>query len=271
MKARNAILWPTLASLVALGTACPKKNTDLADELDAAEQGSDSAQVTSDEAAVLSLTVDGAENARLAQTITGADVAAFAAANAGSALLPATCLHATVADATVTYSFSDCTGPRGLVHLNGVMEVTYTVETAGIDIHATAANFAVNNSTISFDNHAVYTVANGEKALTVEVNGSATGPLGNHFTRVGSYTVSWTPTCVTLDGMWTVTTALVQRTTTVDNLTVCRGSCPAAGGTINHTYRSGLSVTISFDGSAVARWMVGSQSGTIDLVCRPGS
>ncbi len=261
-----------LAAIFVLTAASCHRLAVISDELAAAEQGSDSAQVTSDEAAVLTVTVDGTENARLVDPQappTPAAVATTAAANARNDLIPTTCFTATVADDTVTYSFNDCTGPRGLVHLNGVIDVVYSTDDAGIHAHATTTDFAVNNSTLSFDDMATYTVVNGDKSLAVQLSGDATGPLGNHFTRAGSYTVTWTSTCETLDGEWSVTAAVGTRSTTVTDFNVCKGACPGAGGTISHTYRTGLVINITFDGTAVAHWMIGSVTGIIDLVCRP--
>ncbi len=53
------------------------------------------------------------------------------------------------------------------------------------------------------------------------------------------------------------------------NLTRCQGFCPQAGGTVSHTYKSGRTLTITYDGSATASWTDGTRSGTIHLSCTP--
>jgi hypothetical protein len=49
----------------------------------------------------------------------------------------------------------------------------------------------------------------------------------------------------------------------------CKGSCPAAGGSVSHTYaRREVTVTLSFDGSADASYSTSTGlSGHIPLAC----
>jgi hypothetical protein len=186
----------------------------------------------------------------------------------GAQLLPAGCLTVSVSGATVTYVFNNCTGPRGLVHLTGTVVVDYLVDLAGIHAHATATNFSVNQSTISIDSTATYSLSTSGKMLAVQTKGTGTGPLGNSFSRMGNYTITWTATCFTLNGSWSTTTDLGTRSTQVTNFTRCVGTCPANGGSIAHTYRTGATLTITFDGSDVAHWTTSTGlSGTINLPC----
>jgi hypothetical protein len=241
--------------------------------MSAAGEGADSATTTSDEASTMALITDGSEAAAkpIALVLPTADtVAAYMAAHVGAQLLPAGCLTSSVSGATVTYVFNDCTGPRGLVHLTGTVNTTYSVDTA-IHANATATDFAVNQSTISFDSNATYTPGT-TRSLAVTFTGSGTGPLGNSFNRQGNYTVSWTATCSTLDGTWSTSTTMWTRSTTVSSFTRCQGACPANGGTIAHTYRDGVTVTITFDGTNVAHWSSSSgRSGTVNLTCIPAA
>jgi hypothetical protein len=116
----------------------------------------------------------------------------------------------------------------------------------------------------------VFTVNGATKTLTVTTSGSGVGLLGNAITRQGSYTVTWDATsmCATLDGSWATTIGTATWSTSVTAFEQCKGACPAQG-TIAHT--GGLShvtVTVTFDGSAVAKWSTSSgASGTVNLVC----
>jgi hypothetical protein len=252
----------------ALAFAC---NETANDQGAAAGEGSDSAEVTSDEGSTLSMVTDGAHNAKADQApATDVQVAAYMAVAVGANLQPPSCKTITVNGATVTYVFNDCAGPRGLVHLTGTLTVTYSVDNAGIHAAATASNFHVNQSTLNISATSTYSydAATTLKTLAVQTNGSGTGPLGNTFAHTGNYTVTWDMTCVTLNGMWSTTTGTRTRSTTVTNLKKCQGHCPS--GTISHTFAVGSILTITFDGSAVAQWTLGQTvSGTVALTCTP--
>jgi hypothetical protein len=257
--------------LVTLLGACPADNAG--DEVLAAGEASDSAEVVSDESQTISLVTDGTDMAApsgLRAAPTAAQVATYASQHFGDLLLPATCHSATVNNATVTFTFNDCTGPRGLVHLTGTLVVDYSIDTQGIHAHAVANGFSVNQSTIDIDATATYTNVNGVKTLSVVTAGSGTGPLGNTFTRSGTYTMTWNATtqCFTLDGSWTTSALGLTRSTTVTGLSKCMGKCPANGGSIAHTFTNNVTLTVTFDGSAVAHWATtNGKSGTINLVC----
>jgi hypothetical protein len=259
-----------LAAATALCAACPPAaGVGVDDEASAASEGSDSAQVAGDEAATMELAVEGAGGAAKPElSLDAVQIAAAAAARVAARVQPAGCETATIVDSTVTYSFNECTGPRGLVHVTGTLTVVYSVDVAGIHAHATASGLAVNESTIDLDATATYDLAGGANHLTVETDSSGTGPLGHSFTHQGSYTVSWTDTCFTLNGTWSTRSGDATRATTVSNLTRCLGYCPQAGGSIAHTFRTGVTLTITFDG-AIAAWTDGRNSGTIRLTCVP--
>jgi hypothetical protein len=157
-----------------------------------------------------------------------------------------------------------------MVHLTGTVVVAYTKTDTGITVHVTTSDFSINQSTISIDSTATYTNDNGSKSLTVETQGSGTGPLGHTVTRMGNYTLTWGDSCFTLDGQWSTQGEQVSRSTTVDNFSRCLAMCPKAGGSIAHTYTNGLTVTVSFDGSAIAAWSASNgHSGHFPLICIP--
>jgi len=268
MNARSFLLCAALLPSLA---ACKDTGDASDDEPTAASQGTDSVQVTDDEASVLSLSVDGSDAQKpVAEAVpaTGDAAAAGAMARVSASLSPPGCETATQAGSIVTYVFNECTGPRGLVHLTGKLVVSYTVDTAGVHAHATATDFHVNESTVSIDATAVYKESAGTKTVTVATSGSGTGPLGHELSHQGNYTLTWTGTCHTLDGTWSTTANGLSRSTTVSNLSRCQGFCPAAGGVVSHTYRNGATITLTYQGATVM-WAVNGKSGTIQLVCTP--
>jgi hypothetical protein len=260
-----------LIAMTATVVACQQTDA-VDDEAGVASQGSDSVQITNDEAATLALAVNGSDGAQKpAVTITAEQAAANAAAHVGGALTPSTCHSSTVNGATATYTFNDCSGPFGLVHLTGTLTVVYSVDEAGVHAHGTANDFNVNQSTLDIDATATYTVGASGKTLTVETHGEGTGPLGNTIAHQGSYTVTLADTCHTLNGSWSTTANGTTRSTTVTNLTRCKGFCPAAGGTVTHTFKGGQTLTLTYTGGASATWTVGARMGTLQLTCTPMS
>lgn len=269
----------TVPMLVSLGfaAACSNSTAPTADNpAVTAAQGLDAVQGVNDEAAMLELTIDGSDSATAAAgaalllaSPTPESVAAYMATHVGAALQPPTCHSATTNGATDVFTFNDCTGPRGLSHTTGTMTVTYSVDVQGIHSHSTATDFVVNQSTLSIDATTTYVSSGGTRSISVTSTSSGTGPLGNSILRQGSYTSTWTSTCHTLNGTWSSTVAGLTASTTETNVTRCSGACPQAGGTVSETKRNGVTVTITYDGTATAHWTNGTKSGTIQLLCTP--
>jgi hypothetical protein len=264
-----------------------------ADPATTAGESLDAVQIANDESAALELTNEGSENAGASNLITtvgwsiGADagagavddrwasptaaaVAAYMAAHSGAALQPPACHSSTVNGDVVVYTYNDCTGPRGLVRMTGAMTVTYIVDAQGVHTQTAATGFALNQSTLDIDATTTYTTAGGTRTVAVSTQSSGTGPLGHHITRQGDYTTTWTASCHTLNGTWTTTSSNLSGSTTVNQVTRCDGGCPASGGSVIQANRDGVTVTIAYDGSAIAHWSTATGSGTITLTCIPG-
>ena len=260
MRARSLLLCVVVPFFGCSDSGSPATGTD--DEPAAAAQGSDSVDVTDDEAQTLALALEGAP------ATSGPQIASAQAASLGARLQPAGCFSATVSGATVTYSFNECTGPHGMVHLTGTLDVTYSYSAAGVHAHIAATDFHVNQSTLTIVADATYLDTGSEKTLTVSTDGSGTGPLGHSFSHQGSYTITWTGTCHTLSGSWSTTADRFSRSTTVSDLSRCEGFCPS--GSFSHTFRGGTTLTLSFAG-ATLDWSLGAKSGSVALTCTPQS
>jgi hypothetical protein len=230
-----------------------------------AEEAVDSTELVGNEASTFAVAVDGTETA----TQTASGVAAKAASLVSAAVTPADCETSTVSGSTGTFVFDQCTGPRGWLHASGTVVAAYSVDGGGIHAQITAENLDLNQAVVDITASATYSTSGGTKKITVATDGSGTGPFGNTVSRQGSYTATWTATCVSLDGTWTTTTpAGLTRSTTVSGYDRCQGVCPKAGGTIAHTGVLGQTITVSYDGSAVAHWSSTSgRSGTVQLTC----
>jgi hypothetical protein len=239
------------------------------DEASSAEDADESAQIGSSESGLVSELSD--EVAQPASASAG-DVAAAAAMRVRSHLQPQGCLTATVNGPTVTYLFNDCTGPYGLVHLKGTVQGIYSHVGGVVQGVFTATGFQMNGAVVNINTTVKASIANGTKTAAVVAETNGTGPRGAALSRTGAYTVTFEATseCITLDGTWTTKVAARTATTAVTAYQRCKGSCPAAGGTIVHTTARGAVVTMTYDGSATATWATSTgKTGTVALKCGP--
>ncbi|HSN26970.1 MAG TPA: hypothetical protein VLT45_11805 [Kofleriaceae bacterium] len=240
--------------------------------VDSAESAVDSSDSVESEGNLMMASVDGADMSGLT-ALTGDQVAAHIAANAPARFTPAGCATATASGSNVTLTLNDCTGPRGLVHVTGELDLTASVSLTGaISVHGAATNLMVNRATLDVDSDAIYAVNGTTHTLDVQTQGSGVGPLGNDVEHTGQYTITWDTgsQCHSIAGHWSTElssgTASATRSNDV-NLMRCAGGCPT--GTVTHHFLGGASLTITFDGTATAQWSTsGGKSGTVNLSCQ---
>ena len=240
--------------------------------VDSAESALDSSDSVESEGNLMMASVDGADMTALT-ALTGDQVAAHIAANAPARFTPAGCATATATGSDVKLTLNDCTGPRGLLHVTGELDLTASVSLTGtISVHASATNLMVNRATLDIDSDATYTVNSTTHTLDVQTMGSGVGPLGNDIDHTGQYTITWDTgsQCHSIAGHWSTElsngSASATRSNDV-NLMRCAGGCPT--GTVEHHFLGGASLTITFDGTNVASWSTsGGKSGTVNLACQ---
>lgn len=237
------------------------------EEADSAEEADESAVVTSSESA---LTTELADEVSQPMSATAETLAGAAATRVGSRMQPPGCVTSTVNGATVTYVMVDCTGPYGLVKVNGTVTAVYS-RAAGGGVQVVITGTGIKANAVTFDLNATVKSkeVNGVKTANVVADSSGTGPRGTQLSRQGTYTVVYDTVaeCVTVDGTWTTKAGVRTATTVVTGYQRCKGTCPAAGGTIVTTVGR-VTVTVSYDGSAVASWATAAgKSGTINLTC----
>jgi hypothetical protein len=175
----------------------------------------------------------------------------------------------TQTDAQVVIKFNDCTGPRGLLHVTGELDLAISVTTAGaISVHATSSGLQVNRAELVVDATATYAVSGTEHTLTVQTSGSGTGPRGTTVDHEGNYTIQWDTAsqCRSIDGHWQTEIGVRERSNDV-SVHRCSGGCPT--GTITHHFLAGASLTVTFDGTATAAWSTSTgKTGTTQLSCQ---
>ncbi|HEY3806018.1 MAG TPA: hypothetical protein VGL61_25595 [Kofleriaceae bacterium] len=239
---------------------------------DSAPAAVDSEEAVSSESDLLIANVDGASPAGMAAP-DAATVSATITANV-TARWAGNCATAVQNGANITITYNDCSGPRGLVHVTGELDLTISIgANAAIDVHATSTDLEVNGATLDFTADGVFTTSGTMESLAVTANGTGTGPFGNSIDHNGAYTVTWDPstTCRSIDGSWSTDfsspVATAERANTVD-LTRCGTSCPT--GTLTHKFLGGASLSLTFDGTATAKWALSTgASGSVLLGCTP--
>ena len=263
-----------LASLVFIGSSlvafgCAKQSSGNVDTAAGALDSSDSVE---SEGNVMMALTDGADATALTGP-TADQVAARIAANVGTRWLPAGCATATASGADVKVTLNDCTGPRGLLHVTGEIDLVAAVSTAGvISVQGTATDLQVNQAVMSFTTNATYGVSGTSHTLAVQTQGEGTGPLGNSIDHNGNYTITWDTgsQCGSIAGMWS--TEFSNSTTSATrgndvNVMRCAGGCPT--GTIIHHFLNNATLTVTFDGTNVAQWQTSTgKSGTVNLQCQ---
>jgi hypothetical protein len=258
-----------LNSLVLLGSsliagACMDRGGA---DLDSAAGAVDSSESTQAEGDMMMSSVDGADLSGLT-AVTAAQVSARVAANVALRWNPSGCATVTRNDAAVSITYKDCTGPRGLVHVTGTLDLAISVSATGaITVHGTSNALQVNRAELVVDATATYAVTGTSHTLQVDTTGSGTGPRGNAIDHEGSYTVTWDPAtmCHGIAGHWQTELGARERSNDV-SLNRCAGGCPT--GTITHHFLAGASLTVTFDGTATAAWTASTgASGTTQLSC----
>jgi hypothetical protein len=195
------------------------------------------------------------------------------AGNAGYFFQPAGCIQATqdTANQTVTYVFSGCTGPLGLVSLNGTIDASYQVAAGQLTIDFTATGFQINRATIdSWQATAVITTSGQQRTMTWNASLSGTTGRGRHFDRTNQKTVSWTVgvECVSASGQSSGDILGAHLQTTVVSWQRCAEACPQAGSEISvKNLDKGDTIDIKYDGGASAELTLDGKSMEIGLAC----
>jgi hypothetical protein len=186
------------------------------------------------------------------------------------------CVTATQSGSSVSYVMNACTGKYGKVTVTGTVTVVYTLNAdCSIDAVGTGKGLQVNKATIDLDAKAHYTKDSSGLEKVVVTTHSKGGTDSVQLDHSGDYTVTRDASdCRTLEGNWSTdwstARANAQTSTTASSLKRCGDACPLAGGKVVHNGFLGRVVTLTFDGSATARWESNKgKSGTISLDCTP--
>ncbi len=160
---------------------------------------------------------------------------------------PAGCLVVTddTSTSTATYVFTDCTGPHGLVTVNGTLTVAYSAPSStelkvsfSIDQPFTITGARGRQAVISDWAASADVTASGTDLATrtLDWSGRLSGTTrrGIAFDHSSTWQVSWTVggDCITESGTSTGQIGALSVATTVSDYQVCADTCPAAGSEI---------------------------------------
>lgn len=251
-----------LALLLLLGLgACG--DTLAADDDADAQNGTDTLEATAQTQALLSMTNDASAGA------VGAEMAATVATqNSAGFFQPTGCVTAQRAGATVTYTFNGCTGPYGLVNVNGTLRATFSDVTPTSRTVALAGELRANRFTLRPNATAQVTYMGNTRLATVTLMGGGTSPRAVAFTNSGTYMSNWDGMCLGLSGR--VGSSADGNSVTVDiaNYRRCRGGCPDAGGRVTVSSSRGAALSVLYSGGPAAT-LTGTRgrSATVALFC----
>jgi hypothetical protein len=174
-----------------------------------------------------------------------------------SLLSPAGCVTETPGLGKVTYVYSDCTGPYGLIHLTGTVDVTYSSTGAdNLTLEFSATNFQINKATLStWTATAVVTASGTARSATWNASLAGTTGAGRSFSRTNQKDISWTVggTCLSVSGTSQGTVSGLDLKTTITSYSRCEGACPASGSDISiEDVSNGDEVEIKYNGGASA-------------------
>jgi len=155
--------------------------------------------------------------------------------------LPVGCL--TVENPTtssVRYTFSGCTGPRGLRTLTGVVDVQYASASGVLTLDITSKGLQVNKATLDWNAKATITATGANRTMNWTGHFTGTTGGGRTITRDNTKTVTWAvgDSCFNVNGTSEGTVGARDVKTELINFTRCKASCPEAGSEIKVTHVS---------------------------------
>lgn len=190
---------------------------------------------------------------------------------------PAGCAQVSQPSSTrLAFTFDDCSGPRGLVHVSGTLDLFLQGWAEAPVIDFSSPSLSANGSTIALSATALAGVWPGGIGIDGQLGSVAVGPRGTKVDGRGSYVMTWQPTseCSTLQAstesdMDVVADQPPHLVTRVD-MTRCPGGCPS--GVVTRHFPNETEVQVTMDGTALAPWTsrgtaTNTRSGVLDLQC----
>lgn len=153
---------------------------------------------------------------------------------------PAGCLTVTqdTANKSAKYAFADCTGPYGIVHITGEIDVTFSsLGPTQLTVNYAATGLKINRHVIDWSATANVTANGMARDMVWDGKFNGTTAHGRAFSRTNHKEYKWTQgqACLTVSGSSDGTVTGHELKTDVIDFSVCKGGCPEAGSEIRVT------------------------------------
>lgn len=225
-----------------------------------AEVAADSTDTADAISALTSVSSEGVD--AQASGATSASIATAAATGAAGRLFPASCVVKNVVGNVATLTMTSCTGPYGLLNINGTLTATYMLTGSGagatlkVDLAGTAIK--VNGATLNVATSATLSGTANSRSASVTSTTQATTARGNVITHAGMYNSTWDGMCLTLSGSFATKAGANSYATTITDYKKCLNACPTQGSvtfvgvanTLTITYSGGRSAKLVVNGGA---------------------
>jgi hypothetical protein len=186
---------------------------------------------------------------------------------------PAGCLQVAedAANAQATYTFNGCTGPLGLVELDGTVTVGWQYAASQLTLSFSAQGFKINRATVdSWQATAVITSNGSQRSMTWNATLSGTTGNGRSFNRTNQKSIQWTVgvACLSASGQSSGDILGADLQTSVVTWQRCADSCPQAGSEIQvKNLDKGDTIDIAYQGGDRADLTLDGRSFEIGLAC----
>ena len=252
------ILGAALCCMGARGQGCGgiEQDEELTSELtqlaEDAGQSNGAADTANALVSIAALTLSSADK------VSSAASATTAAEGVGTFFKPAGCVTATKSVTTVTYEFQGCTGPWGLVGVNGKLVAIFSPIAGGVQAKINSDGLKLGNTPV--EQSATLKVTFKGSVRTVTWNGGYKGVTNvgkKSIQHTASYTNEFDTSsgCVSSDGNGDTTVEDRGLAVTVSGYKRCGDLwvCPDAGKITATGKKTGLSLTLEYLGAGRAR------------------
>jgi hypothetical protein len=184
---------------------------------------------------------------------------------------PAGCVSSAREGLTIHIRFDNCTGPFGLLHLNGGIDATFSLSDG--TLHADLADtgdLTVEDNPVDYAASTDIVIEGSVYAFDWIASWSGTTKDGEPFTHDSELDITADPAtgCATLSGNSLGSLGERGMDSVIAGYAVCPLECPSAGKITSTGKSSGKTITIEFDGGSQAQVTVpNGDTYDVDLVC----
>jgi hypothetical protein len=169
---------------------------------------------------------------------------------------PAGCVSSTRSGVEVHLQFDDCTGPFGLVRLNGGIDATFSLKEGKLHAELVdSGDLTVQDNPVDYAASSDIRIDEGGYALTWTASWGGETAGGEAFHHTSDLDITSDPEtgCATLSGDSSGSVGERGMDSVIEGYAVCPLECPSAGKITSTGKSSGRTVVVEFDGSATAQ------------------